>query len=110
MLLSESAVDTLARNSLMGLFEPEVVEVFELVSFSTSAKYFLASLVSPDLIEENSPVSALFSGLWLLLDALEVAVVEDAESAVNRELLLCKAEIDMDCNPFLPDFPERSPR
>jgi len=45
MLLSESAVDTLARNSLIGLFELVVNEVFELVSFSTAARYFLASLV-----------------------------------------------------------------
>lgn len=49
MLLLESAVDTLDRNSLIGLFELSVDEVFELVSFSTSARYFLASLVSPDL-------------------------------------------------------------
>jgi hypothetical protein len=49
MLLSESAVDTLDRNSLIGLSESELDEVFELISLSTSARYFLASLVSPDL-------------------------------------------------------------
>ena len=84
MLLSESAVDTLARNSLIGLFELLVDEVIELVSFSTSAKYFLASLVSPDLIEENRPVSALLSELWLV-DELDVDDVEDAESSANSE-------------------------
>lgn len=45
MLLSESAVHTRDRNSLLGLFELVVDEVFELVSFSTLGKDFLASLV-----------------------------------------------------------------
>ncbi len=103
MLLSESAVDTLDRNSLIGLLESEVDEIFELVRFSTSARYFLASLVSPDLIEENRPVSALSSEVWLLVEELDV---EDAESSVKREELLWIAVIDMDWNPFLADFQE----
>ena len=61
MLLSESAVETLARNSLIGLFEFVVDE--EGFNFSTSARYFLASVVSPDLMEENRPESALSSEL-----------------------------------------------
>jgi hypothetical protein len=112
MLLSESAVDTLARNSLIGFFElvlDEVLEVFELTSFSTSARYFLASLVSPDLIEENRPVSALSSELWLF-EVLDVDDTEEAESSANSEELLCIAEIDMDCNPFLADFSEQRSR
>jgi hypothetical protein len=83
MLLSESAVDTLDRNSLIGLFVLVVDEVLELVSLSTSARYFLASLVSPDLMEENRPVSALFSEFLLLLEELEAD--EAAESSVKRE-------------------------
>ena len=114
MLLSESAVDTLARNSLIGLFESVVDELFELlteeVSFSTSARYFLASLVSPDLIEENRPVSALSSELWLFLEELDVDDVEDAASSVKSEALLCIAEIDIACNPFPVDFPEQRSR
>jgi len=102
MLFSESAVETLAKNSLIGLLESVVDEEVEEFSFSTSAKYFLASVVSPDLIEENRPESALFSELWLLLD---VDDNDDAESAVNKEDVLCKAEIDMNCNPFRTDFP-----
>jgi hypothetical protein len=111
MLLSESAVDTLDRNSLIGLFEFVADEVFEPlveeVSFSTTAKYFLASLVSPDLIEENRLVSALSSELLLLFEEFDVDDAEDAESSVKSEELLCIAEIDMACNPLLADFPKQ---
>jgi len=118
MLLSESAVDTLARNSLIGLFELVVDEVFELlvdeafepVSFSTVARYFLASLVSPDLMAENRLVSALLSEFWLFLEVLEVDDVEEAVSSVSKAELLCIEEIDMACDPFPADFPERRPR
>jgi hypothetical protein len=110
MLLSESAVHTLDRNSLLGLFELVVDEVFELVSFSTSGRDFLASLVSPDLIEENRPVRALSSELWLFLEELVVDDVEDAASSVKSEELLWIAEIDVACNPLLADFPEQRPR
>jgi len=104
-------VDTLDRNSLIGLLELLVDEAFEVfveeVSFSTSARYFLASLVSPDLIEENSPVSAASSELWLFLEELDV---EDAASSVKSEELLCRAEIDMECDPSWVDFSEQRPR
>ena len=114
MLLSESAVDTLARNSLIGLLElllDEVLELLvELVSCSTWARYVLASAVSPDLIEANRPVSAVSSELWPLLDVLEVDDVEEAESSAKSEEVLSRAEIDMASNPFPLDFPEQRPR
>jgi hypothetical protein len=114
MLSSESAVDTLDRNSLIGSFELVVDEASELlveeVSCSTSARYFLAALVSPDLIEENRPVSALSSELWLLVEELDVDDVEDAVSSVKSEELLCIAESDMGCYPFPANFPEQRPR
>jgi hypothetical protein len=109
MLLSESAVDTLERNSLIGLSELVLDEVFELVSFSTWARYFLASLVSPDLIEENKPLRALSSELWLLLEELDVDDAEEAVSCAISEELLCIAEIDMDCSPFWANFSEQRP-
>jgi hypothetical protein len=62
------------------------------------------------LIEENRPVSALSSELWLFWEELDVDDVEDAESSVKSEELLCIAEIDMACNPFPADFPEHRPR
>ncbi len=103
-------MDPLDRNSLIGLLELVVDEAFELVSFSTWAKYFLASLVLPDLIEENRPVSAVSSGFLLLVEELEVDEVEDAESSEKRVELLCIAEIDMAWNPLLADFPKQRPR
>lgn len=110
MLLSESAVDTLAKNSLIGSFELVVDELFELVSLSTSARYFLAEVVSPDLIEENKPVRALSSGLWLRLEELDVDDSDEAESSARSEELLVIAEIDMDCNPSWANFSEPRPR
>ena len=55
MLLSERAVETLERNSPSGLFE----SVFVGASFSTSVRYFLASVESPDLMADIRLVSAL---------------------------------------------------
>jgi hypothetical protein len=51
----ERAVETLERNSPSGLLE----SAFEGDSFSTSARYFLASVVSPDLIEDIRPDNAV---------------------------------------------------
>lgn len=88
MLSLESAVETLERNSPNGLLE----SAFEGASFSTSARYFLASAVSPDLMEDIKLVSALSKEFWLLLEELET---DDAESSDNSELVLCIAEIDI---------------
>lgn len=96
MLLSESAVETLDRNSLIGLLE----SVFEGDSFSTSARYFFALVESPDLIEDIRPESALSKELPLLLLLEEVLEVEDELSSENRELV-CKLEICMNVDPFL---------
>src|ERR1035437_42028 len=104
MLLSESAVETLDKNSPNGLLE----SVFELVNFSTWARYFLASVVSPDLIEENKPVSAV-SNEFALFDELEVEEVEEAASSLKSVMLLEILEIDMACSPFLVDFSRKPP-
>ena len=88
MLSLESAVETLERNSPSGLLE----SAFDELSFSTSARYFLASVVSPDLMEDIRPESALSKELLLLLEELEA---DDVDSSDNRELVLCNAEIDM---------------
>ena len=58
MSLLDSAVETLARNFPSGLLESE----FEGSSCSTWARYFLALVVSPELIADNSPVSAVSNG------------------------------------------------
>jgi hypothetical protein len=55
MLSLERAVETLERNSPSGLLESELEEE----SFSTSARYFFAPEVSPDLIEDIRLESAL---------------------------------------------------
>lgn len=94
ILLSESAVETLDRNSLIGLLE----SVFEGDSFSTSVRYFFALVESPDLMADIRPESALSKELPLLLE--EVLEVEDELSSENRELL-CKLEICINVDPFL---------
>jgi len=91
-LLSESAVETLDRNSLSGLVESE----FAGDSFSTSVRYFFASVESPDLIADIKLDSALSKELPLLEDVLDV---EDVLSSANRELV-CKLEINMNDYPF----------
>jgi hypothetical protein len=97
MLLSPSAVETLDRNSPSGL----LASVFEGASFSTWARYVLASVESPDLMADIRLVSALSKELWLLLDELlEAADDEDADSSVKSELAFCKLEISMSCSPF----------
>jgi len=101
MLSLPSAVETLERNSPSGLLE----SVLEEESFSTSARYFFASVLSPDLIDDIRLVSALSKLLWLrLLEELEADDVEDDESSANRVLLLCKLEINMDVDPSRLDF------
>jgi hypothetical protein len=86
----ESAVETLEMNSPSGLLE----SAFDGVSFSNCARYDFASVVLPDLMEDIRPVSALSKEL-LLEEALEVEDVDDAVSSVNRELLFCKLEINI---------------
>ena len=100
MLLSESAVETLERNSPSGLFE----SAFEGASFSTSARYVLASVESPDLMADIRLVSALSNEFALLPEELEVDDVEDEASSVKRLDVLCKLEISMNCDPFPIDF------
>jgi hypothetical protein len=102
MLSSESAVETLERNSPSGLFE----SVLEGSSFSTSARYFLALDVSPDLMADIRLESALSNEFALLLEELEVDDVEDEASSVKRLEVLCELEISMTCNPFPIDFSE----
>jgi len=97
MLSLESAVETLARNSPSGLLE----SAFEGASFSTSARYFLASVVSPDLMEDIRLESAPSKEFWLLLEELET---DDVASSEKRELVLCNAEIDMNEYSFHTNF------
>jgi len=58
MLSLDNAVETLERNSPRGLFE----SAFDGVSFSTSARYFFASVASPDLMADIRLESALSNG------------------------------------------------
>ena len=102
MLLSESAVETLERNSLSGLLE----SAFEGASFSTSARYLLASMESPDLMADIRLVSALSKEFPLLPEELDVDDVEDAASSVKRLEVLCRLEISMNSDPFPIDFSE----
>ena len=102
MLLSESAVETLERNSPSGLLE----SIFEGASFSTWARSFFAAVELPDLISDIRLENALWNELWLLLEELEVDDVEDAVSSVKREVALCNAEIDMNYLPSNIDFSE----
>lgn len=90
MLSSESAVETLLRNSPSGLFE----STFPEERFSTCPRYFLASAVSPDLIADIRLVNALSKEFALLVEP-EVDDVEEVESSESRELVLCKLEMDM---------------
>ena len=96
MLSSPSAVETLERNLPSGLF----ASAFEGASFSASARYFFASVESPDLMADIRLVSALSNELALLLEELEVDDVEDEASSVKRLEVLCKLEISMKCDPF----------
>jgi len=102
MLLSESAVETLERNSPSGLLE----SMFEGDSFSTWARSFFAAAVSPDLMSDIRLVSALSKEFPLLLLELVVDDVEDVASSVKSELVLCKLEICMNCPPFHLDSSE----
>lgn len=81
MLLSPSAVDTLERNSPSGLFEATL----EGSSFSTWARYFFASAVSPDLIADIRLLNALSNELLLLVEELDDVL--KAESSEISELV-----------------------
>jgi hypothetical protein len=59
MLLSESAVETLERNSPSGLSEA----IFEGASFSTWARSFFAAVELPDLISDIRLENALSNEL-----------------------------------------------
>jgi hypothetical protein len=83
MLLSESAVETLERNSPSGL----LAFASDGANFSTCAKYFSALALSPDLMEDIRPESALLKALCLPLEELDADDVEDAASSVKSELL-----------------------
>jgi hypothetical protein len=53
-------------------------------------------------------VRALSKEFWLLLEVDEVDDVDDVEEVARsekRELVLCKLEINMWCNPFRVDCP-----
>jgi hypothetical protein len=105
MLLSESAVETLERNSPNGLLE----SAFDGVSFSASARYFFASVVSPDLMADSRLESALLKLFCVLLVELVADEAEDAASSVKRVVLLCKAEMDMKDDPFHANFSDLRP-
>lgn len=90
----ESADDTLARNLPIGLLE----SAFAGLSCFISARYFCASLVSPDLMEDIRPLSAVAKAFWLLPEVEEADDVEEVEEAArseNNELVFCKLEICM---------------
>jgi hypothetical protein len=89
----ERAVETLERNVPSALSE----SAFDGVNFSTSANFVFASAVSPDLMEDIRPESALSK---LFCELLEVLETEDAESSERRELVLCTLEISMNSDPF----------
>jgi len=98
MLSLDDAVETHARNSPSGLLE----SAFEGLIFSTSARYSLASVVSPDLIDDIELESALSKGFWLLGE-LDAAEIDDVERSVNG-VLLSMAEIDMMSYPLAAAF------
>ena len=77
--MSESAVETLDKNSPSGLLESALAGVI----FSTSDKYFSAELLSPDLIADIRSLSKV-SKLLPLLDELP-DVDKDAEVDVDDD-------------------------
>jgi len=81
--------------SLEELVEDVLEELLDAVRLSTWARYFFASLVSPDLIDENRPVSAVSRELWLL-EELEVEEADSVDSSEKRELVLCRLETSRD--------------
>jgi hypothetical protein len=87
----ESAEETLEMNLPSGLLE----SAFDGVSFSNWERYDFASVVSPDLMADIRPESALSKELVLLEEELEVEDVDDAVSSVNTELLFCRLEINI---------------
>ncbi|MDR3727345.1 MAG: hypothetical protein P4K86_09915 [Terracidiphilus sp.] len=56
--------------------------------------------MSPDFMDDIRLESALSKEFWLL----EELEIDDVESADNKELVLCKAEIDMNEFPFHSNF------
>jgi hypothetical protein len=91
MLPLESAEDTLERNWPKGLLESALAGV----SFCNWARYFSASLVSPDLIDDMRPERAVSKGFLLLLEVAEVDDVDEEASSENSELETCELEISM---------------
>jgi hypothetical protein len=98
----DSALETLERNSPSGLLE----SAFDGVSFSTSARYVFASVVSPDLMEDIRLESALSKESALLVVELEVEEAEAAAISEKRVLVLSELEINMEVNPFYVNFSE----
>jgi len=102
MSLLERADETLVRNLPRGLLE----SALEGLSFCTSARYFAASLVSPDLMEDMRPLRAVSKAL-LFVEALETEDEDEAVSCDRRELEFCKLEINMAVLPFRVDMDAR---
>lgn len=98
----ESAEETLVRNSPSGLLESALAGV----SFSTSARYFSASLVLPDLIDDMRPERAVSNG-FLRVAVAEVDEVDVVDSWDNRELEMLEPEIIMAVVPFQMAFDAR---
>jgi hypothetical protein len=65
----------------------------------------LAEVVSPDLIADIRLVRALSKELLEELDVDDVDVVEAVASSERRELVFCKLEICMKCDPSCAKFP-----
>ena len=57
----------------------------------------MASVVSPDLIEDMRPVSAVSKAflLFAVPEELDVEEVEDAARSENSELVFCKLDMSM---------------
>lgn len=91
MSLLLSALETLDTNWLRGLFE----SMLDGINFFTSARYFSASVVSPDLMDEIRPLSAVPNESPEL--ELEVELVAEVELVIweSRVLALCTLEINM---------------
>jgi hypothetical protein len=93
------ALETLDRNSPSGLLE----SALDGVIFSTSDRYFSASVLLPDWMAEIKLFSALSNAFPVLDVELEVELEDAAEevSSESIELAFCKLEINIECVPFL---------
>jgi len=103
MSLLESAEETLVRNLPKGLLE----SALDGLSFCTSARYFSASLVSPDLMEDMRPLRAVSKAFLLFEDELETEDEDEAVSCDSSELEFCKFEINIAVLPFWFDLDAR---